>query len=146
MLIGNREKRAEKERDHLSNGDLARIESSRERLLRNGFSTNYGGGFLLIPYYLQIGLTERVLALGLEKEEGIPTLSSVLGLINISIFEEGKISGINGLKDKGFPVLCGLGKLPDPSFFYRFMQGVKTRRAEEFIVECSKKFVETGLI
>jgi len=99
----------------------------------------------LIPYYLQIGLSERVGTLGLEKEEGIPTLSSILGLINISIFEEGSIWGIDGLKDKGFPALCGLGKLPDPSFFYRFLQGVKTRGAEDFIVECSKKFVETGL-
>ncbi len=99
----------------------------------------------MIPYYLQIGLSERVGALGLEKEEGIPTLSSVLGLINISIFEEGNISNIDGLKDKGFPAFCGLGKLPDPSFFYRFLQGVKTRGAEDFIVECSKKFVETKL-
>lgn len=122
-----------------------RIESSREKLLRDGFSTNYGGGFLLIPYYLQIGLSERVGTLGLEKEEGIPTLSSILGLINISIFEEGSIWGIDGLKDKGFPVLCGFGKLPDSSFFYRFLQGVKTRGAEDFIVECSKEFVETGL-
>jgi hypothetical protein len=97
----------------------------------------------LIPYYLQIGLTERAAALGQEKQEGIPTLSSILGLINI--FEEGGIWGIDGLKDKGFPALCGLGKLPDPSFFYRFLQGVKTRGAEDFIVECSKKFVETGL-
>jgi hypothetical protein len=99
----------------------------------------------LIPYYLQIGLTERAAALGQEKQEGIPTLSSILGLINISIFEEGSIWGIDGLKDKGFPALCGLGKLPDPSFFSRFLQGVKTRGAEDFIVECSKKFVETGL-
>lgn len=99
----------------------------------------------MVPYYLQIGLSERVGALGLEKEEGIPTLSSILGLINISIFEEGNISNIDGLKDKGFPVLCGLGKLPDPSSFYRFLQGVKTTGAEEFIVECSKKFVGTGL-
>ena len=44
----------------------------------------------MIPYYLQMGLSERVGALGIEKEEGIPTLSAVLGLINISIFEEGK--------------------------------------------------------
>lgn len=99
----------------------------------------------MIPYYLQIGLTERAAALGQEKQEGIPTLSSILGLINISIFEEGSIWGIDGLKDKGFPALCGLGKLPDPSFFYRFLPGVKTRGAEDFIVECSKKFVETGL-
>lgn len=99
----------------------------------------------MIPYYLQIGLNERVGALGIEKEDGIPTLSAVLGLINISIFEEGKISGIDGLKDKGFPALCGLGNLPDPSFFYRFLQGVETRGAQEFIIECSKKFVETGL-
>lgn len=42
-------------------------------------------------------------------------------------------------------MLCGLGKLPDPSSFYRFLQGVKTTGAEEFIVECSKKFVGTGL-
>lgn len=81
----------------------------------------------------------------MEKEEGIPTLSSIFGLINIAIFEEGNISSIDGLKDKGFPVLCGLGKIPDPSFFYRFLAGVKTTGAEEFIVECSKKFVETCL-
>ena len=99
----------------------------------------------MIPYCLQIGLTERAAALGQEKQEGIPALSSILGLINISIFEEGSLWGIDGLKDKGFPALCGLGKLPDPSFFYRFLQGVKTRGAEDFIVECSKKFVETGL-
>lgn len=99
----------------------------------------------MIPYYLQIGLNERVGALGMEKEEGIPTLSAVLGLINISLFEEGKISGIDGLNDKGFPALCGLGNLPDTSFFYRFLQGVKTSSAEKFIIECSKKFVETGL-
>ena len=99
----------------------------------------------MIPYYRQIGLSERVGALGLKKGEGIPTLSAVLGLINISIFEEGKISGIDGLKDKGFSALCGLGKLPDPSFFYRFLEGVKTTGAEDFIVACSKKFVETGL-
>lgn len=99
----------------------------------------------MIPYYLQIGLSEQVGALGIEKEEGIPTISSVLGLINISIFEEGNISNIDGLKDKGFSILCGLGKLPDPSFFYRFLQGVKTTGAERFIVECSKKFVEIGL-
>lgn len=90
-------------------------------------------------------MSERIEALGLEKAEGIPTLSSILGLINISIFEEGNIRGIDGLKDKGFPALCGLGKLPDPSFFYRFLQGAKTRGAEKFIVECSKKFVETEL-
>lgn len=48
----------------------------------------------MIPYYLQIGLTERAAALGQEKQEGIPTLSSILGLINISIFEEGSIWGI----------------------------------------------------
>ena len=88
----------------------------------------------MIPYYLQIGLSERVGTLGIEKEEGIPTISSVLGLINISILEEGNISDIDGLKDKGFPALCGLGKLPDPSFFYRFLQGVKTTGAERFIV------------
>ena len=99
----------------------------------------------MIPYYRQIGLSARIGALGLEKEEGIPTLSAVLGLIDISILEEGKISGIDGLKDKGFPALCGFGKLPDPSFFYRFLKEVKTTGAEDFIIACSKKFVKTGL-
>ena len=41
----------------------------------------------MIPYYLQIGLSERVGALELEKEEGIPDISSVLGLINISFLK-----------------------------------------------------------
>ena len=56
------------------------------RTARNqGFHTNYGGAFLLLPYLAALDLDKLVCNLGIENQQGIATLQNVLSLVFLAV-------------------------------------------------------------
>jgi hypothetical protein len=64
-----------------------------ERLLTQGFQTNYGGAFLLLPYLISLGIDKLVSALGVVKENGDSVLQSVLALIFLAVVGKDQETG-----------------------------------------------------
>ena len=116
-----------------------------DKALKNGFNTFYGGSFLLTPYLLHLGIIEKINALGVEKQNGIPVEKAVLALLHLGIVGKKRISRTKNVTDQGLAVLAGLGKMPNPSFFHDFLDKVKTSDAERFNILCSRRFKEMGL-
>ncbi|MDI6688710.1 MAG: transposase [Desulfobacterales bacterium] len=121
------------------------IKRELDKALKDGFHTFYGGSFLLIPYLLHLGIVERINALKVEKQNGIPVEKAVLALLHLGIVGKKRISRVENVTDQGLAVFAGLGKMPDPSFFHDFLDKVKTSDAEQFNVLCSERFKEMGL-
>lgn len=92
-----------------------------------------------------MGITEKVDALKIKKEDGIPVEKAVLALLYLSILGKKRINRTEKITDQGVAVFAGLGKLPDSSFFHSFLNKTKTSGAEGFNISCSKKFKEMGL-
>jgi len=108
------------------------IKRELDKALKVGFNTFYGGSFLLIPYLLQLGIIEKINALNVDKQNGIPVEKAVLALLNMGIVGKKRISRVANVTDQGIAVFAGLGKMPDPSFFHDFLDEVKTSDAEQF--------------
>ncbi len=70
---------------------------------------------------------------------------AVLSLLYLSILGKKRISRAKNVTDLGLPVIAGLSKLPDPSFFHDFLDKIRTVDAEKFNILCSKRFMEMGL-
>ena len=116
-----------------------------DKVLKDGFNTFYGGSFLLIPYLLHLGIVEKINALNVDKQNGIPVEKAVLALLNMGIVGKKRICRVANVTDQGLAVFAGLGKMPDPSFFHDFLDKVKTSDAEQFNIRCSRRFKEMGL-
>jgi len=121
------------------------IKRELDKALKDGFHTFYGGSFLLIPYLLHLGIVEKINALRVEKQSGIPVEKAVLALLHLGIVGKKRISRVENVTDQGLAVFAGLGKMPDPSFFHDFLDEVKTLDAEQFNILCSRRFREMGL-
>jgi len=57
------------------------IKRELDKALKTGFHTFYGGSFLFIPYLLHLGIVEKINALRVEKQGGIPVEKAVLALL-----------------------------------------------------------------
>lgn len=121
------------------------IQLELDHVLKTGFQTAYGGSFLLIPYLLHLDILEKIRALNVDKQSGIPVEKAVLPLILLGIIGKKRINRVKKVTDPGLAVWAGLGKLPDSSFFHGFLDTVKTLNAERFTIVCSKRFKEMGL-
>ncbi len=121
------------------------IKRELDKALKDGFNTFYGGSFLLIPYLLHLGIVEKINALRVEKQSGIPVEKAVLALLHLGIVGKKRISRVENVTDQGLAVFAGLGKMPDPCFFHDFLDKVKTLDAEQFNILCSRRFREMGL-
>lgn len=130
----------------VNNGNSKDIKRELDEILKCGFYTKFGGGFLLIPYLLQIGIKEKVKTLNIEKVDGIPTYKAVLGIINTSIFGVKRLSKLKNINDIGLAVLSGFRKLPSDSFYHNFLESIKLKDSENFNKCVAKEFVKNGLI
>ncbi|MBK5191424.1 MAG: transposase, partial [Methanosarcinales archaeon] len=117
-----------------------------DKALKDGFNTFYGGSFLLIPYLLHLGIVDKINALKVEKQNGIPVEKAVLALLHLGIVGKKRISRVECVTDQGLALFAGLGNMPDSSFFHDFLDKVKTSDAEQFNILCSKRFKEMGLL
>lgn len=122
------------------------IKRELDKALKDGFNTFYGGSFLLIPYLLHLGIVDKINALKVEKQNGIPVEKAVLALLHLGIVGKKRISRVECVTDQGLALFAGLGNMPDSSFFHDFLDKVKTSDAEQFNILCSKRFKEMGLL
>ncbi len=121
------------------------IKRELDKVLKDGFNTFYGGSFLLIPYLLHFGIVEKINALNVDKQNGIPVEKAVLALLNMGIVGKKRICRVANVTDQGLAVFAGLGKMPHSRFFHDFLDKVKTSDAEQFNILCSKRFKEMEL-
>lgn len=131
-----------------SNGNADDIRRALERILRTGFITRYGGGFLLIPYLHQIQIDKEVEKFGIEKILGIPALKLSLSIINHTLFRGKRLFHLENYSknDMGMAVLSGLSEMPEDSVGHEFLNSITVSGAERFWQGCAQRFVETGLI
>lgn len=135
-------------KERSSNGTSESIREALEKILRTGFITRYGGGFLLIPYLQQIGMAEEVDKFGIEKVFGIPPLKISLAIINHSLYRGKRLFHFDNYSknDVGMAVLNGLSEMPEDSIGHNFLNSITVSNAERFWDGCAGKFVKTGLI
>lgn len=67
------------------------IKRELDKALKDGFHTFYGGSFLVIPYLLHLGIVEKINALRVEKQSGIPVEKAVLALLHLGIVGKAKL-------------------------------------------------------
>jgi len=116
-----------------------------EHLLINGFHTNYGGAFLLLPYLAALDLDKLVCNLGIEQQKGIATLQNVLSLVFLAVIGKKRVIKVEKVKDHGIAVLAGLSKLPSKSALYGFLDQITVACAEKFGIACAKAFKKQGI-
>ena len=145
ILLGKSDSNSQRNERSKCNRNPDEIKGELDKALKDGFHTFCGGSFLLIPYLLHLGIMEKINALRVEKQSGIPVEKAVLALLHLGIVGKKRISRAENVTDQGLAVFAGLGKMPDPSFFHDFLDKVKTLDAEQFNIQCSKRLREIGL-
>lgn len=148
MLLSHPQGVDAKIKEKSSNGCAADIKESLEELLRTGFITRYGGGFLLVPYLQQIEIEKQVHQLGVSKTQGIPALKLSLAILNHAIYRGKRLFHLENYSknDVGLAVLSGLAQLPEDSVGHDFLNSISVDHSDQFWLGCAGKFVETGLI
>lgn len=130
------------------NSTPERIREELEKVLRQGFVTRYGGGFLLTPYFQQLGIDKKVDKLEINKTNGIPPIKVCMAVMNHAIFGGKRLFRLecSSINDPGLAVLSGLAKLPTDTVAHDFLDSVSTISSDRFWQNCSESFVKTGLI
>jgi len=124
------------------------IRQELEEVLRQGFVTRYGGGFLLIPYFQQLEIDKKIELLEINKTNGIPPIKICLAIMNHTAFNGKRLFHLENpsKNDPGLAVLSGLAKLPTDTVAHDSLNSIPIVYSDKFWEECSKKFVQTGLI
>lgn len=116
-----------------------------ETLLSQGFHTNYGGTFLLLPYLVTLGVDRLVGALGVVKERGFSVLQSALALIFLAVVGKERPSKAENLKDHGLAAVAGFSRLPSKSYFFDFLDRITQSGAEDFEIASASAFKKMGI-
>nr|QNO56547.1 hypothetical protein IDNIJKHG_00005 [Methanosarcinales archaeon ANME-1 ERB7] len=74
------------------------IKRELDKVLKDGFNTFYGGNFLLIPYLLHLGIVEKINALNVDKQNGIPIEKAVLALLHMGILGKKRICRVGTIE------------------------------------------------
>lgn len=124
------------------------IRQELEKVLRQGFVTRYGGGFLLTSYFQQLGIDKEIDKLDINKTNGIPPIKLCMAIMNHAIFGGKRLFRLenSSINDPGLAVLSGLAKLPTDTVAHDFLDSISAISSDKFWQSCSERFVKTGLI
>ncbi|MFQ5976403.1 MAG: transposase, partial [Candidatus Hydrothermarchaeales archaeon] len=131
-----------------SNRDKQSIARDLENLLRQGIETDCGGGFFLFPYYLSLGLHDKLSFLHHPYyNNGIPPLNKALALLHLALFNKKRIYKATTTRHTlgGLALLSGLVDFPDQSTLQNHLDLAMIDHYRNFQVGCSRRFFELNL-
>ena len=115
--------------------------------MKEGFTTDWAAGFLLIPYLLVFNFHELIKKT--VTREGIPALKISLELAYMIFFGIPRVSHIDALNnssDRGFSVSCGLSKVTHHTLLLGFTHAFTREMIENLIQGIGKQATKLGLI
>ena len=131
-----------------NNRDKQSIARDLENLLRQGIETDSGGGFFLFPYYLSLGLHDKLSFLQHPYYgNGIPPLNKTLALLHLALFNKKRIYKATTTRHTlgGLALLSGLVDFPDQSTLQNHLNLAMIDHYRNFQVACSRRFFELNL-